>query len=522
MTDPTDRSGTADEENLDPDDAIVNALFPEDEPEPVAKRQVTVRGIAIVGARVVTGVVGIGVAAVTIGAAALLPLPTVRSEPTGVVVSPVPTAQQLVCAGAVLRLSDDTGQGATIPSPVGSGPVVDYDASDGPLDAVPLGQSDAGTGGTRDAPLLVSSPPGDPDSRVLISGAQTEEPAVGDYAGLASSGCAPATAESWFPAGSTAVGRTTLLTLSNPTEVPATVDIEIFDDAGAVSAPGTSGVIVPPNGQRVLSVAGFAPDLDSPVIHVTSTGGQVVANLQQSIVRGLDAGGLDIISPSAAPSTDIAIPGLVISNLAGVQQLLARGSDYADVAPTLRLFAPGEGSVQATLSVFAEDGSAVGTALAFDFEAGDVTDVPLDGFEAPLAEGSYTIRVTTSIPAVAAARAATAAPPTGDAVPANDFAWFASAPLLTGQAQVTIADGPSPLLHLHNPGTAATTVTVGADTVQLPAGASVSLPVEGGTTLQLSGFEQLAASVTFDDPAGVSGYPVLPPGAVSTPVTVYP
>lgn len=522
MTDPTDRAGTTDPDNLDPDDAVVAALFPDDEPEPVAKRQVTVRGIAIVGARVVTGVVGIGVAAVTIGASALLPLPTVRSEPVGVVVSPVPTAQQLVCAGAVLRLSDDTGQGATIPSPVGSGPVVDYDASGGELDAVPLGQSDAGTGGTRDAPLLVSSPPGDPDTRVLISGAQFEEPDVGDYAGLTASGCAPATAESWFPSGSTAVGRTTLLTLSNPTEVPATVDIEIFDDAGPVEAPGTSGVIVPPNGQRVLSVAGFAPDLASPVIHVTSTGGQVVANLQQSIVRGLDPGGLDIVAPSAAPATEITIPGLVIANLAAVQQLLSRGSDYADVAPVLRLFAPGEGTVQASFAVFAEDGAAVGTALAFDFEAGKVTDVPLDGFEAPLAEGSYTVRVTTSAPAVAAARAATAAPPTEEGVPANDFAWFASAPMLTGQAQVTIADGPAPLLHLHNPGASAASVTVGDETVQIPAGASVVLEVEGGATLQLGGFEQLAAAVTFDDAAGLAGYPALPPGAVSTPVTVYP
>jgi hypothetical protein len=522
MTDPTDRMGTADEENLDSDDAIVASLFPDDEPEPVVKRQVTVRGIAIVGARVVTGVVGIGVAAVTIGAAALLPLPTVQSQPTGIVVSPVPTAQQLVCAGAVLRLSDDTGQGATIPSPVGVGPLVDYDASAGEVDAVPLGQSDAGTGGTRDAPLLVSSPPGDPDSHVLISGGQSEEVEVGDYAGLAASGCAPATAESWFPAGATTVGRTTLLTLSNPTEVPATVDIEIFDDSGPVPAPGTSGVIVPPNGQRVLSVAGFAPDLESPVIHITSTGGQVVANLQQSVVRGLDAGGLDIIAPSAALATEIVIPGLVISNLAGVQQLIARGPDYADIAPILRLFAPGEGDVQATFAVLAEDGATVGTPLSFDFQAGQVTDVPLDGFEAPLGEGNYTISVTTSLPAVAAARAATAAAPTGDAVAANDFAWFASAPLLTSQAQVTVADGPSPLLHLHNAGAAPASVTVGDETVQLPAGASAVLPVEGGTTLILGGFESLAAAVTFGSPTGLAGYPALPPGAVSTPVTVYP
>lgn len=505
------------------DDELVEALFPEDDVDLPVKRQLTVRGVAIVGARVVTGVVGLGVAALAIGATSLLPLPSVRSEPASVVVTPVPTAQQVVCAGAVLRLSDETGQGATIPSPVGSGPTLDYAASAGEVDAVPLEQSDAGTGGTRDAPLLVSTPPGDPDARVLVSGAQVEQVNAGDYAGLAASGCAPAVAEAWFPSGATTVGRTTLLTLSNPTEVPATVDIELFDATGAVSAPGTSGIIVPPNGQRVLSVAGFAPDLESPVVHVTSTGGQVVANLQQSVVRGLDAGGVDIVAPAAAPATETVIPGVVISNVAGVQQLLGRGPDYADVAPVLRVFAPGEGDVEATLSVFAEDGAAVGTALSFDFAAGEATDVPLDGFEAPLQDGNYTVRVTTSVPAVAAVRTTSAATVAeAGALAPSDFAWFASVPTLSGQAQVSVADGPSPVLHLHNPTDAAVQVSVGDETVDVAAGASVTVAVSPGATLQLSGFESLAASLTVGAPGLLAGYPVSPPGAVSTPVVVYP
>lgn len=524
MTDPTDRAGTGDEQNLDSDDPIVDALFPEDEPERAPKRQVTFRGVAIVGARVVTGIVGLGVAAVTIGAASLIPFPVLRADPVGVLITPVPTAQQLVCAGGVLRLSDETGQGATIPSAVGAGPLLDYGASDGRVDAVPLDESDAGTGGTRQAPLLVSTPPGDPEERVLLSGAQVESVAAGEYVGLAGSGCAPAGADAWFPAGSTVVGRTTLLTLSNPTEVPATVDVELFDENGPVQAPGTSGIIVPPNGQRVVSVAGFAPDLVSPVVHVTSAGGQVVANLQQSIVRGLDPGGLDIVAPSAGLSTELAVPGVVIVNAGGAQQLLGRGADYEDVIPVLRLFAPGEGMVEATLTVFAEDGAAVGSALGFDFEAGRAIDVPLDGFEAPLADGAYTVRVSASIPVVGAVRSTSvaAADPASPAPAVNDFAWLAAAPLLSGEAQVTIPDGPSPALHLHNPGTAAVSVQVGDQLVELPAGASVALPVEPGVTLGLSGFQSLAASVTLGEPGATAGFPVVPPGAVSTPITVYP
>lgn len=77
-------------------------IFPENEPEQRAPRApLTVRGVAIVGARVVTGAIGIGVAVATITAATLLPLPTLGTTPVGVLVTPVPTAQQLVCPGAL-------------------------------------------------------------------------------------------------------------------------------------------------------------------------------------------------------------------------------------------------------------------------------------------------------------------------------------------------------------------------------------------------------------------------------------
>src|SRR5690606_10588399 len=172
--------------------------------------------------------------------------------------------------------------------------------SSGPVESEPLSRSDAGTGGTDAAPLLVSTPPGatEGDLATLISGAQVQQAQVGEFVGLTASSCASATGDSWLPAGSTSVGRTTLITLSNPTEVPATVGLELYDSTGRVSAPGTSGIVVPPDGQRVLSLAGFVPNIPDPVVRVTSLGGQVVANLQQVTVRGLDAGGVDIVARS--------------------------------------------------------------------------------------------------------------------------------------------------------------------------------------------------------------------------------
>lgn len=494
-------------------------IFPEQETDADApKRVITARGVAVVGVRVVAGAIGIAVAGAVVAASALLPIPTVRSEPASQLVTPVPTAQQLVCSGSILRLADDSGAGATQASPIGA-PAVRYDSSSGAVDSTPLDQSDAGTGGTGQAPTVISTPPNqaDPAEQILLSGAQAESLDEGDFVGLAAADCGVVSGDTWLAGGSTVVGRTTLLTLSNPTEVAATVNLELFGENGAITAPGTSGIVVPASGQRVLSLAGFAPDVLSPVVHVTSTGGQIVAELQQSIVRGLQPGGLDIVAPTSGPSLDNVIPGLLIVNGAGVQELQGGGTGFEDVRTVLRLFAPGAGTVQTTISVVPEDGTGTGTSFAFEIDAGRVTEIPIP----ELADGSYTVRVQSEQPLVAAARVTTVA--SG----ASDFAWLSSAAELAARAQVTVATGPSPKLHLANASTAAVTVTLAASTgddltVEIAAGATANLAVVAGTTYELGGFDTLYAAVTFVGGGGIARYSAHPPGVGSTPVVVYP
>jgi hypothetical protein len=494
-------------------------LFPEQEDDLRAPRQpVTIRGVAIVGARVVTGVLGVGVAVVAIAAAGILPLPSVTAVAPSVTVVPVPTAQQLVCSGSVLRLSDDSGQGATQASALGI-PRLDAVSSTGSVDRSPLEQTDADSGGTASAPLVVSTPPdpADPAEQILLSGAQEQELDDGDFVGLAASACQAPGSEAWLVGGATTVGRTTLITLSNPSEVPATVDLEIIGESGPVAAPGTRGIVVPPNGQRVLSLAGFAPELESPVVHVTSTGGQIVAELQQSIVRGLVPGGVDIVGPSVVPATDILIPGLVVRGADDVTNTLGIGPGFEDLTTVLRVYVPGSEPADATIRVIPEDGVGTGTSFAFTFDPGVVSDVPIP----ELADGSYTIRVESPVALTAAARVSAAS---GDL---TDLAWLAAAPPLTAAAQVTIADGPEPRLHLVNPTDAAVTVElagVGADdlSAEIAPGSAVSLTVEPGATYVVSGFGSLHAGVSFIGDGLVARYAVAPPGTTSTPILVYP
>lgn len=492
-------------------------FFPEEHAEVREKRVVTARGVAAVGVRIVAGAIGIAVAVAAVAASALLPIPTVRSVPPGQLITPIPTAQQLVCSGAILRLADESGAGATQASPIGS-PAVQYESSAGAATSTALEQSDAGTGGTAQAPSVISTPPNsdDPTAQILLSGAQVQTANDGDFVGMTAADCGVVSGDIWLVGGATTVGRTTLLVLSNPTEVAATVNLELFGESGSITAPGTSGIVVPASGQRVLSLAGFAPEVKSPVVHVMSNGGQVVAELQQSIVRGLQPGGIDIVSQTVSPSGENVMPGLLIANGAGVDALQG-GLGFEDLRTVLRLFAPGTGTVKATISVVPEDSVGTGTSFAFDVDAGRVSEIPIP----ELADGSYTVRVQSDQPMVAATRVSSA----DKAV--TDFAWLASAAQLDTRAQVTIALGPSPRMHLANAGDAPVTVTLAASvgedlTVDIAAGATASLAVVGGTSYELGGFEKLFASVTLVEKGMIAGYAAHPPGVGSSPVRVYP
>lgn len=494
-------------------------IFPEQEDDSLETRKpVTVRGVAIVSARVVTGLIGAGIAVVIIAASALVPLPSILSTPPSQLVTPVPTAQQLVCPGAVLRLADESGAGATTASAIGQ-PDTRYFSSTGSIEATPLTESDASTGGSASAPTVISTPPdqADPTQQLLLSGAQSQSVAAAEFVGLAAADCGVANGDTWLAGGSTSVGRTTLLTLSNPTEVAATVNVQLFGENGPITAPGTSGIIVPASGQRVLSLAGFQPDIVSPVVHVSSTGGQIVANLQESIVRGLDPGGVDIIGATTGPSLQNVIPGLLLVGVPAVQALRVGGTGYDDLSTVLRMFAPGTGTVSTTISVIPEDGAAKGTSFSYDIQAGRVVDVPIGD----LANGNYTVKVVSPVPLIAAARVSSAVVggPT-------DFAWLAAAAQLTDHAQFTAAPGPSPVLHLANEGTADASVALAAKdgattTVPVPAGSTVLVPLAPGTTYAATGFDTLFAAITLTGSGTIARYAVHPPGAGSSPVLVY-
>ena len=497
----------------------------DDDAEPEQKPKRTAKGAAIVGVRVLAGTIGVGVAAAAILAAALLPIPTVSRPSSPVTVTPVPTAQQLVCPGSLFQLGDETGQDATTASSIGAASV-EFDSTSGAVTSSPLADAAAETDASTREPVVLSSPVGDTsvDDDVLISGAQTQVAARGDFRGLAATNCAQAVTETWLVGGSTATGRTTLVTLVNPSDTSSTVSVSIFGEDGAVSAPGAEGIVVQPHSQRVLSLAGFAPGIEAPVVRVLSKGGQIVANLQQATVRGLEPGGVDIVGSTNAPATSQFIPGVVVANSAALQSRLGEDG-FADLDTALRVYLPGEEGADVTVDVVSEL-TGESSSFSITLEPGVVTDVPVDG----LADGAYTVTVTSERPVVAGLRVAIvpAADPAGlVASTGSDFAWLTSVLPVRDRALVTVASGPRPQLHFFNPTDEAAELTIDAvsgtdlELVVQP-GKAAYIDVVEGATYELGGFDTLYGSVSYVSDTALAGYAVLPPTSVSPPIEIYP
>lgn len=483
------------------------------------------RRLVLAGARGVVGLVGVGIAIATVSAATVLPIPVLGTGATSSVVNPVAAAQQRICPGPVLRLGDETGQEATTAISLGRAEVARSSTRGTPAleNLTPTGNA-ANTPSER----LVLAPAAAGEDPGLLAGSQSQYASAPDYVGFAATDCAAPSSESWLVGGSTVTGRTTLLELNNPSKVAALVGITVFSETGTIQAAGTDGILVPAGGQHILSLAGFAPGIASPVVRVVSQGGQVTAHLQESIVRTLDPGGVDLVGTTTRPSTVTVIPGIVVADHETIEAA-AGLQGYQDIHGVLRVLVPGDpgdGTTSVTVSVISEDASSPTSEATITVDTGRVADVPLGDFAA----GTYTIVVTTEKPAVATIRtsAVTLAAGAEPRVTATDLAWFVGAPELRDRALVSIAPGPQPMVHLVNTGTAEAVVTLeptsgggAGNTVTIAVGGAVAVPVTGGQSYLLAGFASLRASVSYQGDGRLAGFVAHPQERLAQPVTVY-
>ncbi|MDR5700397.1 DUF5719 family protein [Agromyces aerolatus] len=479
------------------------------------------RSYVIAGVRGLAAAAALAVGAGAVAAAALVPWPSYQAEPASVVVEPSESPQVRVCPGPLLALADDASSATTASSFGDVSLVTQVEPAQADVEEVEVnapGNPDADADGT---PIALTTAPGDVAAG-LLAGAQSQSAGTETIAGLAVAACREAVAESWLVGGSTALGRVTLVLLANPTDVAATVELRVFGEAGPVEAPSAVGLQVPAHGQRVVSLAGLAPNVASPVVQVTSTGGRIAASLQQTAIDGLVPAGVELVGASARPAQSQQIPGVLVTGDHGV----AVDEDHAegDAFPALRLFAPGEEPVVATIGVISESGGG-GTSAEVNLQPGQVTDVPLG----ELAAGPYSVEIEADAPVVAAARStipSEAGTPDAPDGATGDVAWFSATAPLIGDTAVAVADGPGPQLHLRNPGDEVADVTIvaggGERSVEVEAGSAVEVGLTSGQGLVLRGAEGLHASVSYRSARQLASMPVEPPGPLDAPIRIYP
>lgn len=448
-------------------------------------------------ARLVGGLVIVAGATFGVAAAVMVPFDGVEASRPAITAQPAAGTTLLGCSGPLLAVGRDASNAQALSiaesfSYVSSAPVGIREE----LVAVSNVENVTST-------MFVVDPVD--GERVAAAAAGSTQIATADLTGFAAYACQPAAMQSWIVGADTTTGTTGVVTLTNPGEVTATVDLTVYGVAGPQKVPGSTGIVVAAQSTVAVDLASLAGDEMGPVLRVDAHDTPIVANLQSGIVRTLVTGGVDVQSAVASAQMLQVVPGIVVSD----------AGDGAMEFQRARLLSP-ETTTTATVT-FREVGTSVEayrTTMAL--EGGIPADVELP----PLPAGTYVMTVTALHPVVAAAWSTTGYEG------GSDFAWATAAPQLSGgDTPFAVADGGSPSLTLVNAGEATAGVTVESpaanrDYVMEP-GETIAvavLPATHGTITVDDG--QVHAAISYADDNATAMYPVWPADAAAMPVVV--
>lgn len=383
----------------------------------------------------------------------------------------------VVAGGGALVVTAVPSVDRTVPQTFGVEPPAPVVACPGPQ-TVPVG--DVGSGGD-----LASEPTirtinayspgtqrvaGDGTAMDAIIGAQVERVVDGDIAGWTALTCSAPAAEQWLVGGSTALGSSARLVLTNPSAAPSEVTVTLYGPLGKID--DTFVVPVAASSQVDRLIESVAASQSSLVVHVAATGPGVSAALQDSRLDGFQPAGTSWVGPSAA-GEKLFIPGV--------------GLDGHDATVTLRLMAPDGAHVDAKL-VSQRGVEPWSTGNGITLEPGVVTDlaVPVSALGA--------IEITSDAPVFAAARTVmTRVADEGlEGDVAADATWV-PAVAISPDMQVAVVPSSDARIAAYSPysttvivadidGSTITTDSVGARTVQW-----IDLDVPAGTVVTIEG-----------------------------------
>lgn len=456
------------------------------------------------GARAATGAL---IIAVSVGAAAVLgsdlvSVPTITRDVVAVTADSSQNATfSLVCTGAFGELGVDPSQ-PTVSVPGGTSSVL---ITGTPLEERTLERTQP----DGSAPVVVDGSFGD-----TLAAAELQQVKNTTLQGLSASSCAEPVHEQWLVGGATTLGVSSTLVIGNPFAVPATVQVALYDENGAIDSASTTGVLVPAGTQRIISLNGYAPARAALAVRVESTGAAVTAALGVSQTIDIDSFAVDTATRQLTPQTSLVVPAATNSSSHG--QVADGGEpDTDNFSVLVRVLAPADAGT-ATVRALTSAGKSydLGT---IDFEARAVTDLSVKSWPAD----AHAVTIDANVPIVGGVMGS------ADVPPAHDYAWFAPAPMLPIDTKVGASVVLGGQLVLVNSGSLAASVTITPEgdteppqTVQVAAGAAVPVAAKG--QLWLTSSEPITAGVRVVSGGNIAGYPILAPIERSTAITVFP
>ena len=404
-----DGAGTDDEETADTDDASSKAPDTAEPDTPSEKRrrgsgssrrhrrplgQTVARGVGILTSVALAAAVG-GVAWWE-HAAPTTPTPQLQAlslaQPGGATTYVCPHAPTNTLRGTDVGAMDSTT--AIVPAKgTGAAQSATYAGRSVPTDTVTSMNSAEGG-------ILALVPA---DGRVANAvGSVTTLTKSGDLRGLTAAPCTQPAAMSWIVGGSIAAGSSAELRLTNPGVTPATAKVTLYGSIGRLSLPSNGEVTVPAGGSSSLALETKGSQDPRIAVSVEADGGSVVPTLVTESLDGETPAGTDVITPGAAPSTDLVIPGVEIVEPASQGEVpqAKTGADSSDT-PAVRIVNPGQAPATVSVTMLGKDGArSLSGAQSVTIDAGSVFDIQLAGVPA----GTYGVQVTSSTPVGAAVR----------------------------------------------------------------------------------------------------------------------
>lgn len=459
-----------------------------------------------IGARAGGALAVSAVAIGAVGAASALTMPTIEPEETAIEIAAPAGDSVIACQGPTLALGRNAADATELSLAANATLLFGSTSDSQEVTSVELPNvSLEGVNGAS----LTASPTG--AARTEIAGASSVSISTEDMSGFAVAPCRAPLLDQWIVGGDTATGTSSILTLSNPGKVAATVSVTAYGVEGPVLSPAASRIVVPADSQISLPLAGLVGGEIGPTLHIQSQKAPVTATLQSSIVRTLSPSGLDIQGSTTAGSTSHVIPGVSLVDPAGE-------GGVQTSAVGVRVLSPNEDATATIMARKSSAGQASTTEQTVELAAGIPTQIDLSDLEM----GTYDIFVEADQEVVAAALAVTGFG-AGD-----DYAWYTSAPVLGESAIVAVPAGPRPSLDIVNTGDEDLTVVATTDAgakkdVTVAAGGSGRIELTAGAswTLEADG-DSWFASVNYAAAASLASLPVWPSVQVTDQITIYP